>query len=595
MVQPVTFVELQTGAARLSLRLLALAALLWPADASAFLQPSLPGLAGDPGLEQEPEQQRAILEELEAALGEGHRRATEARVGRLEGALNGTFAVLPKLAGERVGAAAARYALHRLFVQLHGWQVKGLETAGESWAGGSPAEALGERLSGVARDLFEQRIARRGLDLHELAVLGATWEGLIHSEAVGRLQTAYRVLGHEPGAALNSSDATAAMNAYMAIYVLGANASAVVPQKLLATLGRMDRFYPNWPEVQKFLQGVRQEVAPGRERLTFESTIAVVEEAGERFGRWQDSECRQLKDDLLQLEEVPGSGRVRLADFYNAALHQGKWQFRESPAYLRQLGAIDDSEPEVLRVIIPNYVNGPSNCIASSAYYGVCCIDECEALLGHLERQVGAPSASPEKLASLVAGLPSSSVPGNRTLAPGLIRRLGEVAERHGGQVPLHGRLFGQWLHHAYPRECPFPHTSGTTRPVNEKRYKAETGRKSQATREEMEQHLEAAQGARRAAPDDEGLCSSMWSEEEELVDPRAHELERERTAAAAVPAGGAGGCAALRLVAMLAAVGSLGVAMAQTLGAARAPQDPGAKAWGPAAARARLPTSYSV
>merc|ERR1719221_2229657 len=37
-----------------------------------------------------------------------------------------------------------------------------------------------------------------------------------------------------------------------------------------------------------------------------------------------------------------------------------------------------------------------------------------------------------------------------------------------GGLVPLHGRLFMQWMHHAYPRECPYPHAAGTTTPVTQ-------------------------------------------------------------------------------------------------------------------------------
>merc|ERR1719273_1646743 len=43
------------------------------------------------------------------------------------------------------------------------------------------------------------------------------------------------------------------------------------------------------------------------------------------------------------------------------------------------------------------------------------------------------------------------------------LRRLGQIAELHGGQVPLHGRLFAQWMHHAYPRECSFPHVIGAS------------------------------------------------------------------------------------------------------------------------------------
>merc|ERR550525_2060884 len=44
-----------------------------------------------------------------------------------------------------------------------------------------------------------------------------------------------------------------------------------------------------------------------------------------------------------------------------------------------------------------------------------------------------------------------------------LTKQLNQIASTHGGKVPLHGRLFAQWLHYAFPRECPFPHKSDTT------------------------------------------------------------------------------------------------------------------------------------
>ena len=39
-----------------------------------------------------------------------------------------------------------------------------------------------------------------------------------------------------------------------------------------------------------------------------------------------------------------------------------------------------------------------------------------------------------------------------------LAARLEEFARYHSGRAPLHGCLFAQWMHHAYPRECPGPH-----------------------------------------------------------------------------------------------------------------------------------------
>merc|ERR1719461_1631678 len=166
-------------------------------------------------------QQRAILVELEEALGSEHRQATEARLGRLEDALRPTFAALPKGELGTVGAPAARYALHRLFVQRHGWQVKGLEPGGEAWAGASPAAALGEMLPGNVKDLFEERVGKRGLDLHELAVLASTLENLIHGEAVGRLSMAYTLDGQSQENPLTQDEASSVTDAYMAIYISG--------------------------------------------------------------------------------------------------------------------------------------------------------------------------------------------------------------------------------------------------------------------------------------------------------------------------------------------------------------------------------------
>jgi hypothetical protein len=36
--------------------------------------------------------------------------------------------------------------------------------------------------------------------------------------------------------------------------------------------------------------------------------------------------------------------------------------------------------------------------------------------------------------------------------------KLYDIAAVHAGTVPLHGRLFAQWMHFAFPLECPYPH-----------------------------------------------------------------------------------------------------------------------------------------
>merc|ERR1719215_442394 len=111
--------------------------------------------------------------------------------------------------------------------------------------------------------------------------------------------------------------------------------------------------------------------------------------------------------------------------------------------------------------MIPNYLQARSKCLANSEIYGICCFDECEALYGQLERSIAGSDADPQRVGSLVAGLSSSTVHGPRNLSQALLARLGEISSAHGGKVLLHSRLFEQWMHQAFPRECPYPHLAG--------------------------------------------------------------------------------------------------------------------------------------
>merc|ERR1719195_1342181 len=141
--------------------------------------------------------------------------------------------------------------------------------------------------------------------------------------------------------------------------------------------------------------------------------------------------------------------------------------------------------------MIPNYVNAPSNCLVSSGIYSICCQNECEALLGHLEREIAQPDATPSQIIDLVRYLPSATEKVPRAISAELHDRLIEVASHHNGRVPLHGRLFGQWMHHTYPRECPYPHKAGTTKPVGVDEWELERGADAAiATDEDMLHHV---------------------------------------------------------------------------------------------------------
>jgi len=416
-----------------------------------------------------------LLRELEMHVGRDHRMATESRVDRLEQAIRPMFTAMPKDAQGHVDATSVRYLLHRLFVQRHGWFVIGLDNAGESWNSSSPAAVFQDHAEGH-HALFNDHLSRKGFALHQVAVFAAALETLVHGESLERLEAAYRVLGLSRSETLSEEEAVQAIRAYMLIY-------NQMPQRLeLSELTRrqfdiMDRtagsLYSTWSETQKFAQGIRNRILEDvafDERNTWETNLRIVEEIAERHGRWQDQDCHVLKGMLMDLE-TPGSGRVRLDNFYRNRLDNKSWNFVESVPYLRQLGALDESDPKQASVIITNYLTSPSNCVSSSKFYSVCCIDQCEQLLSVLEQRIADPYATPAQVVGLISTLPSDTVQAPRILSGALTQRLEEIAKLHDGRIPLHGRLFAQWMHHAYPHECPFPHVSGTTNPLTPEKF----------------------------------------------------------------------------------------------------------------------------
>lgn len=281
----------------------------------------------------------------------------------------------------------------------------------------------------------------------------------------------------------------------------------------------MPEIFTGWREAQAFVSRVRRNMTSVEQSgLDFASVTRVVEAVGEEYGSFQNIECQELKQTLMGMEDR-GTGRVKLAEFYKPALN-GAWQFQESVSYLRQLGALDESDPNSISVIIPNYLHSQTNCIASSGFYSVCCKDECEGLLGHIEEKLAVPEASPQEIMKLVDKLASSTVSVPRKTSSVLLTRLNDIAAHHGGMVPLHGRLFAQWLHHAYPRECPYPHLSGTTSQHTSSEWLQESGNSGEATEEEMRQFTEVSNST-----DSESVQESLaveeilaWSTDEELL-----------------------------------------------------------------------------
>jgi len=497
------------------------------ADANAFLGRSNQNLST--GLSAE--SQHALLSELETALGSGHRHATEKRLKQIENIMSPMFAAMTKNEHGKLGSAAVGYMLHRVFVQRHGWFIKALEPAGNShgaWDSSSPVSILENRVPEHVQSLFENRLGQHGLGLKEVAVLASSIEHLVHSEALHRTRLSYAAANFSQEDALSQDEALSVLEMYMSILLTGKHYSSDLSKKEITKAQKLytniEKIFPSWPVTKQWMTEVFHSVAPKRDYLYFGDLETVVSEIGERYGDYENIECQQFKDWLVAVEDtgVGGSGRVRMADFYGQALNNNKWQFSESVGYLRELGALDESDASNPRVIIPNYVQAQSNCIETSAFYSVCCQDECEGILGRLEGLVSAPEASPSTLISMIPMIASASMPSGRTLAPWLHERLDEVAKHHGGLVPLHGRLFAQWLHYAYPRECPFPHATGSINPTSLSDISVNvTGYTPTAKKDEMQRVVDEAPERKSRTSGSQAVIheeSAMWSMHEDLV-----------------------------------------------------------------------------
>jgi len=463
--------------------------------------------------------QMTLLAEIEDSLGSGAKRIHE-----LEALLKPMFNALPKNQHGGLEHKTARYALHRIFLHRHGWSIEGLDTAVQSLNSTSPTGILQDRVPAYVQDIFEKRLAGKGLGLYELAVLASTIEHLIHSESLSKLGAIFSLHEKSPTGLLSDAEINEVLESYMLMYVFADRMGSVkniTLNRVNAMKTAQSKKSTMWKDTKALVRREQTKVAGTAGNLDFAGVLRLAEHIGEQFGSLQEKDCKGLKAALTTLE-YRGTGRVRLPDFYHGDAGSG-WVFDETTDYLREIGALDESSPADPKIIIPNYMSAASNCITSlSSYYSVCCKDECEGLLSKLEDDIKSPEASSERIAELVAKLPSSTRTAPRQLSPTLRRRLDEIADAHGGSVPLHGRLFSQWMHHAYPRECPYPHISGTTNNLRTEVWNQQNEQTNRVSQDERNRIIEEGKVQKPASVDgdSEHGDSEMlpWLQEEELL-----------------------------------------------------------------------------
>jgi hypothetical protein len=459
------------------------------------------------------------------ALGEGHGVHGE-RLMEVREFLSRIYMTLPKNSYGRIERPMLRYALHRYFAKRYAITVRGMEptlnhshfSKGRDSIG---ADVLLDQVPSYVESLLEGRFADHGFGLEDVVVMAATLEQLILGSGSTGLATAYSLRNHSTGALVGREEFDSILETYVLLWLVGGGAD------LDATEVTTDRAFieeavPKWNEVADFSKGEADRSLyelqhtksgnPFKKEYSFADGQSVVNHITSGFGHWWEQECQAIKKKLTDLDTA-GSGRVPLSSFYRSAM-AGEWRFGESEEYLRELGALDDSSTfRGPQVIIPNYLLAASNCIVASTYYLVCCVNECESLLQRVEDRIQSPVATVEELVPVVESLFMPAKPLPATLRSQLDR----IAETHRGRVPLHGRLFAQWMHYAFPQECPFPHPAGKAAA----RTPAEFGDAYAATPQEMRRHIK--KGMLKNVPsegfkEEEQWGMSQWLHEEELL-----------------------------------------------------------------------------
>jgi hypothetical protein len=371
------------------------------------------------------------------------------------------FYASPKNEHGRLDDAHARYALRRVLNEIHGWDVPELGEDNEQSdvANMNSTLTLGHSLPRAVRRVLEERTVDKGAGLLELSLFIAALQQAAVEDINDRVMVAYRSLRLDLHGIVQRELAQSIIDLYMGAYICAEDLSRMTVSERVKFQEDVQLVYPFWTEATLFFREVEGLVALGVENFSFADVAGIIQRIEKDLPFWNNKQCLVLKGRLMSME-LQSSGRVRLLDFYKGALHKDMLQFRETRPYLRSLGALDESDPLEPRVVISNYLDGPSNCIGQTSHYSLCCIDECGDLYTHIERHLRRPQAQPEELIAIVQHLSSSSMQHGR-LSKAILRRLHDIAAHHDGVVPLHGPLFAEWMHYAYPRECTHPQLFG--------------------------------------------------------------------------------------------------------------------------------------
>jgi len=388
---------------------------------------------------------------------------------------------------------AIRPLVRSYFARHHGWRLQGLERTPLEHGGKGFVHILQHGAPEFAKLLKQRESASEGLSLGDTSATVLAFEWIVLRRSLELLDYSYGLNSLSREGALGEEALHSVLQSYLIIFRQGSKANLQDPARHQKMRLRAQG-YDSWDDLVEFEAGTvtnhrRQNAG---DDYSYREVQDIVLQLALAYGRWQDQECRSMKDTLKDLDRT-GAGLVHFEAF---SAFEGDprfgYKFKESTDYLKLVGALDVSDKNQ-SVVIANYLEGPSNCIASSAYVAVCCVSICDQRLAELERQVRGKTAKPERVLQLVnelhflspldatenaedaavldastvgasvlmrreASVQSDSQQATDTRASAYLEsELTELAEASNGVVALRSEAFAQWMHKALPYDCPRP------------------------------------------------------------------------------------------------------------------------------------------
>lgn len=449
--------------------------------------------------------------------------------------LHPVYKALPKNSVGHVDRHAMEHAVHRYFTQKYGMSLKPFEphrSLNGSELGAS--EVLEDRAGAFVEEILRGRFAHDGFGFNDAVQMVMTLEQLLFDDSARRVSRAYE-LCHDMNELPDGNreilhdDAIHVLSTFIDLMsdpnLDGCSLDFINPSVLDAADSELSRM--RWKRMHR---------GPSKTALTKHTTIDEVIHAAHSMvlnGHKLMNSCDALRQHLTSMDKTE-IGRIALSKFYWSDHPQ--YEFAESKDWLRRMGVLDETSNWIgPQVIIPNYIAAASNCIMDTPLFRVCCTNHaCNALVSDLETLIGSSAASAENIWELAADLEGMREEGGDSHAEeprkamhmaSLMKKLHVVEEHHNGSIPLHGRLFSQWLHFLTPQQCPYPHKRGTIEEVG----LGDCGNGCLVTDEDKDTEKKIHKGKisyfnpDTAADDEEFWMSdefwmSQWTLEEELI-----------------------------------------------------------------------------